>query len=222
MTDAALRARYLDALGIDRYLLRHPPATEAVATESPWAELEARVAACTRCSLHRGRTQTVFGVGARDAEWFVVGEAPVEEEDQRGEPFVGAAGQLLDAMMTAIYLPLPTVFIANLLKCRPPENRDPQAEEIAECSAYLASQIELVRPRIILAFGRVAAQNLLGTTATLASLRGVVHHYGAQRLPVVVTYHPAYLLRSPGDKRKAWEDLKFARRTFASLVAESS
>lgn len=221
MTDAALRARYLDALGIDRYLLRHPPAAESVATASPWSELEARVAACTRCSLHRGRTQTVFGVGARHAEWFVVGEAPGEEEDRRGEPFVGAAGQLLDAMLTAIDLPRPTVFIANILKCRPPENRDPQAEEVAECAPYLAAQIELVRPRIILAFGRVAAQNLLGTTATLASLRGVVHHYGVQRLPVVVTYHPAYLLRSPGEKRKAWEDLKFARRTFASLAAES-
>lgn len=222
MTDVALRARYLDALGIDRYLLRHPPAAESVATESPWVELEARVAACTRCALHRGRTQTVFGVGARSAEWFVVGEAPGEEEDRRGEPFVGAAGQLLNAMLAAIDLPRDTVFIANVLKCRPPENRDPQPEEVAECSPYLAAQVELVRPRIILAFGRVAAQNLLGTTATLASLRGVVHHYGPQQTPVVVTYHPAYLLRSPGEKRKAWEDLKFARRTFAALDAEHS
>lgn len=222
MTDAALRARYLDALGIDRYLLRHPPVAEVVASDTPWAELEARVSSCTRCALHRGRTQTVFGVGARNAEWFVVGEAPGEEEDQRGEPFVGAAGQLLDAMLTAIELPRPTVFIANILKCRPPENRDPQAEEVAECSPYLAAQIELVQPRIILAFGRVAAQNLLGTTATLSSLRGDVHHYGPQRIPVIVTYHPAYLLRSPGEKRKAWEDLKFARRTFAALTSEST
>lgn len=222
MTDAALRARYLDALGIDRYLLRHPPVAEVVASDTPWAELEARVSSCTRCALHRGRTQTVFGVGARNAEWFVVGEAPGEEEDRRGEPFVGAAGQLLDAMLTAIELPRPTVFIANILKCRPPENRDPQAEEVAECSPYLAAQIELVQPRIILAFGRVAAQNLLGTTATLSSLRGDVHHYGPQRIPVIVTYHPAYLLRSPGEKRKAWEDLKFARRTFAALTSEST
>jgi len=222
MTDAALRARYLDALGIDRYLLRHPPVAEVVANGTPWAELEARVSSCTRCALHRGRTQTVFGVGARNAEWFVVGEAPGEEEDRRGEPFVGAAGQLLDAMLTAIELPRPTVFIANILKCRPPENRDPQAEEVAECSPYLAAQIELVQPRIILAFGRVAAQNLLGTTATLSSLRGDVHHYGPQRIPVIVTYHPAYLLRSPGEKRKAWEDLKFARRTFAALTSEST
>lgn len=222
MTDAALRARYLDALGIDRYLLRHPPVAEVVASDTPWAELKARVSSCTRCALHRGRTQTVFGVGARNAEWFVVGEAPGEEEDRRGEPFVGAAGQLLDAMLTAIELPRPTVFIANILKCRPPENRDPQAEEVAECSPYLAAQIELVQPRIILAFGRVAAQNLLGTTATLSSLRGDVHHYGLQRIPVIVTYHPAYLLRSPGEKRKAWEDLKFARRTFAALTSEST
>lgn len=222
MTDAALRARYLDALGIDRYLLRHPPVAEVVASDTPWAELEARVSSCTRCALHRGRTQTVFGVGARNAEWFVVGEAPGEEEDRRGEPFVGAAGQLLDAMLTAIELPRPTVFIANILKCRPPENRDPQAEEVAECLPYLAAQIELVQPRIILAFGRVAAQNLLGTTATLSSLRGDVHHYGPQRIPVIVTYHPAYLLRSPGEKRKAWEDLKFARRTFAALTSEST
>ena len=224
MTDAALRARYLDALGIDRWILRHPPAapvTEERVTDTgdAWVELQARVATCTRCALHRGRTQTVFGVGDRRADWFVVGEAPGAEEDLRGEPFVGAAGQLLDAMLAAIDLPRQTVFIANVLKCRPPDNRDPQPAEVAECVPYLAAQVALVQPRIILAFGRVAAQNLLGTDATLGTLRGVVHHFGERRIPVIVTYHPAYLLRSPGEKRKAWEDLKFARRTFAELGA---
>jgi DNA polymerase len=179
--------------------------------------LRERVAQCTRCSLHQGRTQTVFGVGDSRADWMVVGEAPGAEEDLRGEPFVGAAGQLLNAMLAAIDLPRETVFIANILKCRPPENRDPAVEEVAQCLPYLQQQVELVQPRIILAFGRIAAQNLLGTDQPLGKLRGTVHHFGTQRVPVVVTYHPAYLLRSPNEKRKAWEDLKFARRIFSEL-----
>lgn len=221
MTDHALRARYLDALGIDRWILRHPHVEISDDASAPalgdWADLESRVAACTRCALHVGRTQAVFGVGHQRADWFVVGEAPGAEEDRCGEPFVGAAGQLLDAMLTAIDLPRDAVFITNVLKCRPPENRDPQLVEVTECLPYLAAQVALVQPRIILAFGHVAAQNLLGSDATLAEMRGVVHHHGPQRIPVVVTYHPAYLLRSPGEKRKAWEDLKLARRTFAEL-----
>lgn len=226
MTDAALRARYLDALGIDRWVLRRPPVVTAdVAPASQidaWPSLVERVAACTRCGLRAGCTQTVFGVGDRAAEWMVVGEAPGAEEDARGEPFVGPAGQLLDAMLAAIDLPRQSVFITNALKCRPPEDRDPRPSELAECLPYLAEQVAMVNPKIILAFGRVAAQNLLATDATLGALRGVVHHYGPSRIPVIVTYHPAYLLRSPGEKRKAWEDLKFARRTYAADHAVSS
>jgi DNA polymerase len=148
---------------------------------------------------------------------MVVGEAPGEEEDRQGEPFVGASGQLLTAMLGAIGLPRDGVFIANVLKCRPPGNRDPKPAEVAECLPHLAQQVSMVKPRLILAFGRVAAQSLLGTEATLGSLRGVVHRFGPLNTPVVVTYHPAYLLRSPGEKRKAWEDLKFARQVFADL-----
>lgn len=216
------RDAYLEALGIDRWA----PRSEASPLVSPglpsvptatgeWSTIEQAVSSCTRCSLHRGRTRTVFGTGDRHAEWMVVGEAPGAEEDRQGEPFVGAAGQLLTAMLAAIELPRQSVFIANVLKCRPPENRDPKPEEVSECLPYLHRQVALVRPKIILAFGRVAAQNLLGSDKPLAQLRGVAHAFGSSGVPVVVTYHPAYLLRSPGEKRKAWEDLKFARRVFA-------
>jgi DNA polymerase len=145
---------------------------------------------------------------------MVIGEAPGAEEDRQGEPFVGPAGQLLDAMLRAIDLPREQVFIANILKCRPPNNRDPQPTEAACCRPYLERQIALVRPRMLLVVGRIAAQNLLATDAPLGTLRGQVHRYGEAGTPLVVTYHPAYLLRSPGEKRKAWEDLKLARRVF--------
>ena len=229
MADPARRAAYLGALGIDQWVPRRPPAITAPAVpaaagiavgDDPWSALQACVRDCRRCGLHEGRTQTVFGAGAHPAEWMVVGEAPGAEEDRQGEPFVGAAGQLLTAMLAAIGLARASVFIANVLKCRPPGNRDPKPEEVAECLPYLEQQVSLVRPRIILAFGRIAAQNLLGTEATLGSLRGVVHRFGPLNTPVVVTYHPAYLLRSPGEKRKAWEDLKFARQIFAGLPAQ--
>lgn len=215
------RAAYLDALGIDVWVPRHsavsPPAPTAAAAAGGWPELEAEVAACRLCPLHEGRTQSVFGVGDRTARWMVIGEAPGAEEDRQGEPFVGAAGQLLTAMLRAIDLPRPSVFIANVLKCRPPGNRDPQPLEVERCLPYLHRQVALIRPRLVLAVGRVAAQNLLGTDAPLSRLRGVVHRFGPSGTPVVVTYHPAYLLRTPADKRKAWEDLKFARRTFDAL-----
>jgi DNA polymerase len=234
MTDDQRRARYLDALGIDQWVRRAMPlASEVAATDSSdaaisvgttisvgaldWPALRACVRECQRCDLHRTRTQTVFGVGDMAAHWMVVGEAPGADEDREGEPFVGAAGQLLNAMLAAIDLPRETVFIANVLKCRPPDNRDPKSEEVAECLPYLHRQVALVQPKIILAFGRVAAQNLLGTEAPLGKLRGSVHRFGALNTPVIVTYHPAYLLRSPGEKRKAWEDLKFARRIYAEL-----
>jgi DNA polymerase len=156
-------------------------------------------------------------VGNRNAEWMVIGEAPGAEEDKQGEPFVGRAGQLLNAMLRAIGLPREQVFIANILKCRPPSNRDPQPEEVAQCLPYLEQQIALVKPRILLAVGRIAAQNLLASDTPIGKLRGQLHHFGSAQTPLVVTYHPAYLLRSPGEKRKAWEDLKFARRVHREL-----
>jgi uracil-DNA glycosylase len=181
-----------------------------------WSELQAKVQGCTLCSLHATRTQTVFGVGKRQAEWMVIGEAPGADEDRQGEPFVGRAGQLLNAMLQAMGFPREQVFIANVLKCRPPGNRDPKPEEAAACSAYLARQIELINPRVILCVGRIAAQNLLATDAPIGKLRGRVHLLGVRQRPVVVTYHPAYLLRSPGEKRKAWDDLQLALRTYST------
>jgi DNA polymerase len=180
-----------------------------------WPQLRERVAACTRCGLSATRTQTVFGVGNLRAEWLVVGEAPGAEEDRQGEPFVGRAGQLLNAMLRAIGLAREQVYIANVLKCRPPQNRDPVAAETMECLPFLDRQIALLRPKIMLVVGRIAAQNLLRTDAKLGALRQQVHSFGASGVPLVVTYHPAYLLRSPAEKRKAWEDLKFAREVFA-------
>ncbi len=183
-----------------------------------WDPLRERVAACTACDLCKTRTQTVFGVGNQRAEWLVIGEAPGAEEDRQGEPFVGRAGQLLNAMLLAIGLPRETVFIANILKCRPPGNRDPKPEEVERCLPFLHAQIALLRPKIILAVGRIAAQNLLATDAPLARLRGKLHSFGAAHTPLVITYHPAYLLRTPADKRKAWDDLKFARATYQKLA----
>jgi uracil-DNA glycosylase len=190
-----------------------PPADTSPAREAgaDWTELRARVAACVRCGLCATRTQTVFGVGNLNAEWLIVGEAPGADEDRQGEPFVGRAGQLLNAMLHAVGLAREQVYIANVLKCRPPGNRDPGASEAAECLPYLERQIALLKPKIMLAVGRIAAQNLLRTDKTLGSLRQQVHRFGALQVPLVATYHPAYLLRTPTDKRKAWEDLKFAR-----------
>ncbi len=191
-----------------------PGAASPVAdvAELDWQALEAAVAACTRCRLHETRTQTVFGVGNHAAEWMIIGEAPGAEEDRRGEPFVGRAGQLLDQMLLAVGLARDRVFIANVLKCRPPGNRDPSADEAQACRGYLDRQIALVAPRIILAVGRIAAQHLLGTDAPLGRLRGRVHLLKGTETPVVVTYHPAYLLRTPSQKRKAWDDLCLAMK----------
>jgi len=183
-----------------------------------WGPLRERVAGCMACDLCKTRTQTVFGVGNTRADWLIIGEAPGAEEDRQGEPFVGRAGQLLNAMLLAIGLPRETVFIANILKCRPPGNRDPKPEEVARCLPYLQAQIALLKPKIMLAVGRIAAQNLLATDAPLARLRGKLHHFGEANTPLVITYHPAYLLRTPSDKRKAWEDLKFARATYTRVA----
>ena len=177
-----------------------------------WEELKAAVAACTACGLRAGCSQTVFGVGDEKAQWMLVGEAPGAEEDRLGEPFVGQAGRLLDNMLAAISLERgANVYIANVLKCRPPGNRNPEPEEIEKCSPHLLRQIALIQPRLIVAMGRFAAQTLLKTDATIASLRGRVHQFAG--VPLVVTYHPAYLLRNLPDKSKAWADLLFAKRS---------
>ncbi|MFU8895828.1 MAG: uracil-DNA glycosylase [Gammaproteobacteria bacterium] len=175
-----------------------------------WDALEARVSACKACALHSGRTRTVFGVGDRKADWLVVGEAPGAEEDRRGEPFVGRAGKLLDAMLAALGYDRTQVYIANVVKCRPPENRDPHPDEANCCAPYLDRQVELLQPRIILAVGRVAAQRLLDSDAPVGRLRGTVHRYGPSAVPLVVTWHPAYLLRRPAAKADAWRDLVLA------------
>jgi len=181
-----------------------------------WFELKQAVPACTACGLHKSRTQTVFGVGDERADWLLVGEAPGAEEDRLGDPFVGQAGKLLDNMLAAIGLARDeNVYICNVLKCRPPGNRNPEPDEVAKCTPFLLRQIELIEPRLIVAMGRFAAQTLLNTDASIASLRGRVHQYAAR--PLIVTYHPAYLLRNLPDKAKAWEDLVFARKTMAAL-----
>lgn len=223
----AQRARYLHDLGItawERRVLPHEsaPAVPAEIPDVPadaraaavsamdWPALEQAVKSCTACGLRAGCTQTVFGVGDRRAEWLVIGEAPGADEDKQGEPFVGRAGQLLNSMLFAIGLKREQVYIANILKCRPPGNRDPKPEEAELCRPFLERQIALIQPKLILAVGRIAAQNLLNTDTPIGKLRGRVHQVNGT--PVVVTYHPAYLLRSPGEKRKAWSDLQFAVR----------
>ena len=188
------------------------PAETPVA-ELDWDALAARVAGCTRCRLCEKRTNTVFGVGDREAEWMLVGEAPGENEDKQGEPFVGQAGKLLDNMLQSLSLKRgENVYIANVIKCRPPGNRNPEPDEVARCELYLQRQVALVKPRLIVALGRFAAQTLLKSDASIASLRGRVHTY--EGVPVIVTYHPAYLLRSLQDKSKAWADLCLARDTY--------
>ena len=181
-----------------------------------WAELKTAVKGCQACGLRKTCTQTVFGVGDEEADWLLVGEAPGAEEDARGEPFVGQAGRLLDSMLTAIDLKRgENVYICNVLKCRPPGNRNPEPFEVAQCTPHLLRQLQLIKPKLILAMGRFAVQALLATEASIASLRGRLHSY--QGVPLIVTYHPAYLLRNLPDKAKAWEDLCFARRTIAAL-----
>jgi uracil-DNA glycosylase family 4 len=239
----ALRHEYLAALGVDAWVARGTPAGSparhdaGVLRDVPtrddlpalgdlpasreagfdWPQLRARVAACTRCGLCGTRTQTVFGVGNQQAEWLIVGEAPGADEDRQGEPFVGRAGQLLNSMLRAIGLTREQVYIANVLKCRPPGNRDPTPTEAAQCLPFLEQQIALLKPKLMLAVGRIAAQNLLRTDVTLGRLRLEVHRFGLSQVPLVVTYHPGYLLRTPTDKRKAWEDLKFAREVCARV-----
>ncbi|MGR9071733.1 MAG: uracil-DNA glycosylase [Gammaproteobacteria bacterium] len=236
--DNATRLRFLQEMGIDVWTSRIPPVESREISEKEktdmeeaeqridqtavgadendldvrWGSLEKEVSSCRRCGLCRSRTQTVFGTGNKRAEWMFIGEAPGQSEDREGRPFVGRAGQLLTEMIRAMGLAREEVFIANILKCRPPDNRDPAPDEVDACGDFLRRQIELVNPKMILAVGRIAAQTLLKTDAPLGKLRGVVHFL--EDRPVVVIYHPAYLLRSLTEKRKAWEDLQFALNFF--------
>jgi DNA polymerase len=212
-----LQRQYLDRMGVTVWVSRagagagsetKSGGVEPEAENEQWLTLGEEVASCTRCELHRGRTNTVFGVGNQKAGWLVIGEAPGAEEDRRGEPFVGRAGQLLNAMLGAMGLAREEVYIANILKCRPPNNRDSSAPEVAACEGYLKRQIDLIRPALILVLGRIAAHNLLKVETPLGRMRGKPWEWNG--IPVVVTYHPAYLLRSPAEKRKAWQDLQLA------------
>lgn len=243
MSDEQKRLAYLEAMGIQPWVRRGARKAVAAAdaagsfaeagetsaaavddsswaaeiSDLDWEPLRARVLACTRCELHKQRTQAVFGVGDYNAQWLIIGEAPGADEDRQGEPFVGRAGKLLDNMLLAIGLKREEVYIANIVKCRPPNNREPTPEEAQTCAPYLARQIALIKPKIILAVGRIAAQNLLKTDRPVGTLRGKRFNYNETDIPIVVTYHPAYLLRSPQEKRKAWHDLLFAREVFSSL-----
>lgn len=221
------RHYYLQQMGIDVWLPRAADAIPQAApvTEKPaalhrgsvadtWPGLRQQVTGCTACTLHEGRTRTVFGVGDVNADWLLIGEAPGAEEDRRGEPFVGRAGKLLDAMLAALGLSREQVFITNILKCRPPNNRDPKPEEAAACDAFLKKQIALIQPRIILTLGRIAAQSLLKVDTPIGRMRGRPYEYGTSGIPLVVSYHPAYLLRSPREKRKSWQDLQLAMRIY--------
>jgi DNA polymerase len=190
------------------------PPPEGIATMD-WDALRQAVRDCRRCALCERRKQAVFGVGNESAPWLFVGEGPGADEDESGEPFVGQAGKLLDGMLAALKLARGReVYIANVVKCRPPGNRVPAPEEAAACAPFLDRQVELIAPKIIVALGKTAATRLTGSEASLASLRGKVHAY--RGIPLVITYHPAYLLRNLPDKAKAWEDLLFARRTLAA------
>ncbi|MGD0960637.1 MAG: uracil-DNA glycosylase [Methylomonas sp.] len=237
--DNATRLKYLDAIGVAVWVPRPAQASAgqnkisagyalnvgnsiparpnpSQTTENDWRQLREQVAACRQCALCEARTQTVFGTGNRHASWMLIGEAPGQSEDLQGEPFVGKAGQLLNEMLRAIGLQRQEVYIANMLKCRPPHNRDPSAEEVAACNAFLKQQITLLQPKLIVAVGRIAAQNLLNSKLSLSRLRGIQHKL--DNIPLVVIPHPAYLLRNLPEKAKAWEDLQFALSVYKELA----
>src|SRR5580700_5304205 len=206
------KLHYLNTLGIQAWQLRAPEKIESSANLDEWETLRTAIAACTACGLDKTRTQTVFGVGNQQAELMIIGEAPGFHEDQQGEPFVGRAGQLLTAMIKTIGFNRSDVYIANILKCRPPNNRDPQPEEVKLCTSFLDQQIAFIQPRLLLAVGRIASHYLLNTKASLESLRSKMHYYGEEKIPLIVSYHPAYLLRNPIDKKKAFQDLQFIQK----------
>jgi uracil-DNA glycosylase family 4 len=223
--------KYLKLMNIDIWRNREPRSDEILSGKidedqlhslsneelDEWDNLKKQVSVCNKCVLHQSRNQTVFGSGSDTADWMLIGEAPGAEEDRTGKPFVGRAGILLTSMLNAIGLEREKVFIANILKCRPPNNRDPAANEVASCGDYLRKQILHIKPKIILAVGRIAAQNLLDTDVPIGKLRGKVYEYGDLGIPLLVTYHPAYLLRSPREKRKSWEDLNAALKLYNKL-----
>lgn len=196
-----------------------PPSAPASLEALDWPELKQQVTACTRCALHTSRTQTVFGVGNQQADLLIIGEAPGADEDRQGEPFVGRAGQLLNAMLWAIGLRREQVYIANILKCRPPQNRNPTAEEAVACQGFLDRQIALIQPKLILSVGKISAHSLLKSDAPVSRMRGRVHRYGQAQIPLLVTYHPAYLLRQPAEKAKAWADLQEVARLLGLVGA---
>lgn len=219
-----MRDRYYQALGLQYWERREKNNAEMPIDSPPspnistpnWDQLAARVKACHACNLHQTRTQTVFGVGDKQAKLMIIGEAPGFHEDQQGEPFVGRAGQLLNAMLQAIELERKEVYITNILKCRPPNNRDPVMDEVNTCTPFLDEQITLIKPNLLLAIGRIAAHYLLKTKSSLESLRQKIHAYGANNTPLIITYHPAYLLRNPADKKKAYADLLFVQHTMTT------
>ncbi len=208
----ARKIHYLNTMGIQAWQLNASPLVSDM-TDGDWEILQKQVALCTACGLEKTRTQTVFGVGNRSAELMIIGEAPGFYEDKQGEPFVGKAGQLLNAMLESIHFNRDTVYIANILKCRPPNNRDPSAEEVNSCTPFLEKQIALIQPKLLLAVGKIAANFLLNTTSPLGQLRNKIHTYGEKKTPLIITYHPAYLLRNPADKGKAFQDLQLTYRT---------
>jgi DNA polymerase len=200
---------YLDAMGIQAWQLKKSPLiTSNLPAIDEWMNLRTQVINCTACALSKTRTQTVFGVGNINASLMLIGEAPGFHEDKQGEPFVGRAGQLLNAMLAAIGMERENVYIANILKCRPPENRDPLPEEVNLCTSFLEKQIALIKPKLLLGLGRIAAHYLLNTKSSLAQLRNKIYNYGILQTPLIITYHPAYLLRNPRDKSKAFQDLQ--------------
>ncbi|NJO14706.1 MAG: uracil-DNA glycosylase [Thioploca sp.] len=190
---------------------------QTIPIKANWETLQQQVRACTACQLHQTRTQTVLGVGNRQADWMFIGEAPGVDEDAQGEPFVGRAGQLLNAMLYAIELRREEVYIANIIKCRPPNNRNPTHEESTRCNPFLQQQIALIKPKLIIALGRVAAQQLLATTEPIGQLRGRRFEYTYLGIPLIATYHPAYLLRRPTEKRRAWQDLQLITQQMTLL-----
>ena len=216
---------YAKALGLYDWKIRKKNETSITmhSSQEEWQSLQKCVAACTACSLHQSRTQTVFGIGDRKASLMIIGEAPGFYEDQQGEPFVGRAGQLLTAMLKSIGFTREQVYIANILKCRPPNNRDPLPEEVQSCTEYLNHQIKLVQPRLLLAVGRIAAHHLLKTKSSLERLRNQIHSYSdhqnnEHQIPLIVTYHPAYLLRNPVDKKKTFADLQLIKKTLQAAI----
>jgi len=239
-----MRRQYLEAMGVDVWLSRSPIQAEVTPldltgavtapvsvgstvqstaqprTSNPeevalWQDLSREVRSCQACVLSEQRTQAVFGSGDRDADWLIVGEAPGQEEDKQGEPFVDTSGLLLNDMLFALGLKREQVFVTNVVKCRPAQKRDLRTDEIASCANYLRRQVDLVKPKIILLLGRVAAQSILSSTANIGDMRGSTHYFPDTKIPMVIAYHPAYLIRKPLDKRKMWQDLQYAYRVYS-------